>query len=463
MSIYGTLQMIWVYYFMVVWEHDPPGSSPSRIMRRLFDGSGNPIGGSEIALENDAAPSQSDPDISCNANSKCVVVFFEGMGNTTKIFAKIFSVIFDTGDIEIDKSLQVNALGNSINTAPGVKVDLSPDGSNFAVCWAARNGANQHVYYRVFRTENGIPVFTSEREVAASSDSGPQAAQANPEVAYLTNGKVVVTWEAGPNNNQIKASILDPLNSDDIKTFTVSPEDQERHQDPSIARTDKGFIIAWDVNSEFIYVKEYDNEGTELGPPMILCQKEKTKNTETTIAHRSSIDTAVAWKEENREDDGDFDIVMQGIPTSCITEDDCANSLYGNLCKNGKCGPCKSNEECQEDQYCVSGKCVDCEDNDNCPPNHDCVSGKCVPKDDGNDDDDVPANPDCATNTDCMDPLASFCDDGQCTPCIYHAHCAHIPYLPKCKKGQCVRDHPHRSLRDKPQKMCQNAQIVIRK
>ncbi|HYH99876.1 OmpA family protein [Hyalangium sp.] len=85
---------------------------------------------------------------------------------------------------------------------------------------------------------------------------------------------------------------------------------------------------------------------------------------------------------------------------------------------------CESDEQCQEKgEVCVQGTCQECATDQNCKEGFTCQANKCVPK-----------GPECTTDTQCGD--GSICEAGKCAP----AQCKGDDQCPsgsKCESGRC--------------------------
>lgn len=81
---------------------------------------------------------------------------------------------------------------------------------------------------------------------------------------------------------------------------------------------------------------------------------------------------------------------------NCNTDDHCSEK--GELCVEGTCQQCRTDDNCGDGQQCVGGRCEvkpECSDEADCPDNQICRSGKCQLE--------CEAAGDCAAGLKCMD------------------------------------------------------------
>ncbi len=118
--------------------------------------------------------------------------------------------------------------------------------------------------------------------------------------------------------------------------------------------------------------------------------------------------------------------VLTGCPPTypkCSNDEPCKDK--GEVCVNGQCQECATDQNCKDGFVCQANKCVpkpECSETQKCPAGNKCESGKCVS---GCTDDSqcgegqtcqsgqcARAPGTCATNTDC--PGGQECQEGKC-------------------------------------------------
>jgi peptidoglycan-associated lipoprotein len=98
------------------------------------------------------------------------------------------------------------------------------------------------------------------------------------------------------------------------------------------------------------------------------------------------------------------EVCVQGMCQECATEEHCKE---GFTCQANKCVPkgpeCTTDTQCGDGRICEAGKCApaQCKGDDQCPSGTECKAGRCQPPDDS-----------CTTNADCRE--GQVCQSGKC-------------------------------------------------
>jgi peptidoglycan-associated lipoprotein len=98
------------------------------------------------------------------------------------------------------------------------------------------------------------------------------------------------------------------------------------------------------------------------------------------------------------------EVCVQGMCQECATDEHCKE---GFTCQANKCVPkapeCTTDTQCGDGRICEAGKCApaQCKDDAQCPSGTECQRGRCQPPDDS-----------CQSNADCRE--GQECRDGRC-------------------------------------------------
>jgi hypothetical protein len=128
------------------------------------------------------------------------------------------------------------------------------------------------------------------------------------------------------------------------------------------------------------------------------------------------------------------------ISTSCTTASQCAGSNVGNGCVGGVCGPCSTDENCEQGQFCNGGVCGPCTSSSQCTNGKACVSGRCEG---------------CLSSNQCDNGAA--CVLGKCGPCTSDSQCGGTGQT--CFNGLCSCTKDEQCPADKE---CKNNVCITR-
>lgn len=142
-----------------------------------------------------------------------------------------------------------------------------------------------------------------------------------------------------------------------------------------------------------------------------------------------------------------------GRCVDCLSDSDCADDPAASNCsEDGACIACVSDVDCsflQGTLACLSAVgCVECTETSDCSSNP--AGAVCKASNVGPAPEERPTNTcvECVSNTDCVTPAASRCEDNRCVPCSSDSDCAQVdslsgpsPTTPLgvCDLGTCVQ------------------------
>lgn len=238
---------------LVVWEDQ--GVAGTTVMGRRFAADGAPEGAA-VDLAGGGGGGGSEPDLAALPDGRGVLVFAGSAGYGAEgVTAQRLDGLSPVG-VPVAVSLEATA------SYPFPRVALGPDGQ-FVVTWAghADVDSDYDVCARAFDPE-GV-ALTPELAV----NEATAGFQQYPAVAISPGGtRFVVAWESsegGAAQNEILAKIyrLDGEGAEVTETdFLVNSYQAEFQEEPSIAATREGFLIAWQSSPEVdvgydVYVK----------------------------------------------------------------------------------------------------------------------------------------------------------------------------------------------------------------
>jgi len=258
--------------FKAVWASQNKDGDGYGIVLRLFDESGQPIGGTfggELLVNQTTAGSQIQPDLAM-ADPGFVVVWTgpnPAAPGQTEIWARRYAL----DGQPLSNEFRVNAATSGHQLQPAVA--MAADGS-FLVAWASDDGDG-----------SGYGVFARRFDAAGNPTTSDLLIPTNalydqnaPAVAALAAGGFAVAWQSalqagssaiGP-QPIILAQRLDANGQKVGPALQVTPESADRQEAPALAaEASGGFVVAWqatDVGSGDIQTlgRRYDAAGGAL-------------------------------------------------------------------------------------------------------------------------------------------------------------------------------------------------------
>lgn len=215
---------------------------------------------------------QTDPAVAMSDGGQFVVVWRSHVadGRAGGVFARRFG----PDGMALDDEFKVNLSDIDVDTwTPAVA--MAPSG-DFVVAWVASREGNCDVVARLFDAQ-GSPL-TEELPVAASADIGESA----PKIAMNSTGAFVVVWtnwygDAYIGRSYAAVRLYDADGSPLTESFEISDLPQQKW--PDVAMDEEGrFVVTWirmgDTYNrpygEYIAVRQFDADGTPLGPEKAL-------------------------------------------------------------------------------------------------------------------------------------------------------------------------------------------------
>ena len=229
--------------FVTEWESkNQDAGNGAGIYAQRFGPLGEKIG-LEVPVNTSTAGTQKEPDVTCNADGRCLVVWWsEGTGIATEVYGQWFDAQFEkTGD-----EFQVNYFSTESQRNPVAA--SSPQGGTWVVWDGAGPGDDKGIFLRRLN-EDGTPVDT---EVQVNTFTN--GIQAYPKLAVLGDGSFLVTWlsnGADGSDSGISMRLYSP-DGDATSEEVVVNETVESYQSlPSVvAVSDDRFLVMWTSNDD---------------------------------------------------------------------------------------------------------------------------------------------------------------------------------------------------------------------
>lgn len=251
--------------FMAAWRDRTNDGDWYGTFAQVFDTDGNTVGG-EFQVNTTTHGNQFNPSISKLSNGNVIITWWDGAadGNEYGMFGQIFS---ETGS-KIGSQFQINTY--TTDQQHSGKVTGLDDGG-FAVTWTSvgQDGDSGGIYVQLF-DESGNK--TGSEIQVNSTTTGSQDA---PDIALLSDGNFVITWQSDGQDGSGKGVYAQIFNDSGVTVgaeFLVNSITAADEYKPSITSLrGGGFIISWEGTGDHggyghdIFAQRFYSDGTRNG------------------------------------------------------------------------------------------------------------------------------------------------------------------------------------------------------
>jgi len=291
--------------FVIAWQNTTDGDAQG-INIKIFNSTGHDQT-DDIRANSNITDAQSDPDLCGLDNGSFVVTWCSGGqdGDGAGIFLKIFN---STGHNQTD-DIQVNSYTTGNQVQPTV---CKYQNETFLVAWTCNTQS------KVFVKQFNYTGHNQTDDIQVSSYAG--GSQEQPDIAVLSNGNFVVTWESWLEDGSGDGVFLRIFNStlqnqtNDIQVNGYTDNNQMR---PSITclSSNESFVVAWDSMGQDgdltgVYLKIFDYSGQNQTDE-IQINSYTTSYQAIVVLDSFSDDTFIATWESNGQDGGDSGVFMR--------------------------------------------------------------------------------------------------------------------------------------------------------
>jgi hypothetical protein len=225
--------------WVVTWQTHDEHQDAFDIHQQVYDKSGNKIG-NETPVNTVAASDQFDADVAALKNGGWVVTW-SSYGHKND-FSGIYQQIYKADGTALGGEHRVNThtAGNQYRS----DVTVLNDGS-YVVAWESQDqdGSDYGVYQQHFDA-SGDKIGHEQRV-----NTHTALDQKAPEIAALSNGGWVATWESDNQDGNAFGIYAQAYHADgtkDGKEFRVNQHTNSEQMDPSVTALDHGkFVVSW--------------------------------------------------------------------------------------------------------------------------------------------------------------------------------------------------------------------------
>lgn len=259
--------------------------------------------GSEVLVNSTTANAQTNPSVGALEGGGYVVAWTSNQqdGSNEGVYAQRY----DANGAAVGGEFQVNSETSNSQDDPSV-VGLS--GGAFVVVWSSRNqdGHNTGVFGQRYDV-NGDPAG-SEFQVNTETFNK----QEDVDVAALTGGGFVVTWESQNQDGSsrgVYGQRYDASGNTAGSEFQVNTATSDAQEHSSVAALqDGGFFVVWQsyIGGSYgygAYGQRYDASGAAVGGEVTINTEFSDDQTDPVIATLDSGDFVVAWRSANQDGD----------------------------------------------------------------------------------------------------------------------------------------------------------------
>lgn len=278
----------WVVTWQTLATH---GNDQFDIHQRVYDADGNALGG-EVAVNTLTASDQFDSDVTALKNGGWVVTWTSYAHKND--FSGIYQQVFKPNGEAQGGETHVNVHTDDNQYRPA-STTLT-DGS-YVVTWQSQDqdGSGYGIYQRHF-DDNGDAIGGEKRV-----NSHTASDQDTPDIASLSDGGWVVTWQSDGQDGNAYGIYAQAYNADGSKDgheIRINQHTNSEQMDPTVAGLEHGrFVISW---------KSYDIDGDEGA----IMQRVFSPHDH----HRSTGGVGTSWHEQNGDADFGAHAVVGDLP-----------------------------------------------------------------------------------------------------------------------------------------------------
>lgn len=250
--------------WVITWRSYQDSSTGYDIFAQAYNDEGTPQGG-ETQVNSSTTGWQDDPQITTLSDGGWVITWFTG--------STIYSQVYNSNGTKQGSNTEVNPFNSYINTE--AKIIALSDGG-WVISWVSdgKDGSSEGIIAKAFNADG------TTRGVEVVVNTSTSSAEEDHEIAALSDGGWVITWEASQHDGSSYGIFAQVFNADGtplggeiaVNTYTLNAQ---RNPDV-VALEGGGFVITWqsggqDGSSEGIYsrvftaVSEADVSATVTG------------------------------------------------------------------------------------------------------------------------------------------------------------------------------------------------------
>jgi hypothetical protein len=289
--------------YIVTWETSDTSQdgSGTAIKARLFDSTGTAVGG-EFRVNSQTAQDQKDPTVSGLTDGGFVVAWYTTDSSQDGAGWAIKAQRYDFAGVAVGAEFLVNT------TAFGSqwKTDIAGlTNGGFIVTWQTGNDANAQVYGQLYGADG---VKMGGQFVANGSITYDTLGK----VAALPGGGFVVTWMTYDSDSLgIRAQIFNASGAKVGSDFAVNSVTEGTQWDPDIAALADGtFLITWDSKGFGIKGQAFTATGQRIGGEFLVANGGSANGTGVAVAGLAGGNFAVSFTNNAGTSSGD-DIELQ--------------------------------------------------------------------------------------------------------------------------------------------------------
>jgi len=255
--------------FVVFWQSidQSAAGSGGDILAKKIDTNGNSASFEEI-INDSTSYDQERHDAAPLSNGKIAVTWASHSGKAETIFDVKYKIL--DADLTGSPEQRANTFLSNSQTKPAIAA--SPNGG-FVIVWESwdQDGSDKGIYARLFDND-GNPV--SEEFLVNETTLNSQG---RPDVAYLSNGNIVVIWESWRQDKPeepgygIYGRIFNPQGISVSAEFNINSYLPDYQWFGNLAPlAEGGFVAAWvsweqDKSDGGIYLQKFDENGLKIG------------------------------------------------------------------------------------------------------------------------------------------------------------------------------------------------------
>ncbi|MCA9178539.1 MAG: DUF4347 domain-containing protein, partial [Planctomycetales bacterium] len=249
------------------------------------------------------------PTVEALNGNEFVVVWANEIGGATY---EVAGQIYDRAGAAVGGQFTIGDLvsGTGLFGAQ-TEVTLLDDGG-FAAVWRTHDGANKGTRARVMNADG---TARSAELILGGDDIA--------DIAALSTGGFVVTYDS---SGALKAAIYDASGAVAIPEFTVNTTASAARYESTVARSDGGFVVAWESDSgdgagSAILARRFDNSGVAVSDEVLFNSTTAGNQQKPELVETASGQLVAVWQSENV--DGDLTaIVSRAVATGTASVDE---------------------------------------------------------------------------------------------------------------------------------------------
>lgn len=245
--------------FVVVYMSEGLGDNDGNgIGLQRMDSSGNQVG-TDILVNTVTTTFQLDPDVTVLSDGK-IAVTYSSDATLNGVASRNIAVKIYNSDLTVSTD---EFRANTATTDASFPKIVAMDGGKFAIVYAGNS--NSDILMRILNTDGTEDVA----EFIVSQNNANT--QTNPDIALLSNGDLIVTWQTQDNTGGATSSaagrVVQPDGTFTSAEFKISEATTSETRDPDVTALDGGgFVVSYmtTAGGAAIRAREYQNDGTPV-------------------------------------------------------------------------------------------------------------------------------------------------------------------------------------------------------